>query len=154
MPGKNLSRDEAQARAGILSVDGYEVHLDVTSAPDTSNATFRSVTTIRFRCAEPGSESFADLLAPSVRAVTLNGRALDPAAVFDGARVALPALAAENVLVVDADCAYSRTGEGLHRFTDPADGETYLYTHYEPPRPAGCSPTSSSRTSRRPTASR
>ncbi|WP_329564202.1 aminopeptidase N [Kitasatospora sp. NBC_01266] len=132
MPGKNLSRDEAQARAGILSVDGYEVHLDVTSAPDTSNATFRSVTTIRFRCAEPGSESFADLLAPSVRAVTLNGRALDPAAVFDGARVALPALAAENVLVVDADCAYSRTGEGLHRFTDPADGETYLYTHYEP----------------------
>ncbi|MDH6118782.1 aminopeptidase N [Kitasatospora sp. GAS204B] len=132
MPGKNLSRDEAQARAGILSVDGYEVHLDVTGAPDASNATFRSVTTIRFRCTEPGSASFADLLAPSVRAVTLNGRQLDPATTFDGTRVALPELAVENVLVVDADCAYSRTGEGLHRFTDPADGETYLYTHYEP----------------------
>ncbi|WP_035849169.1 aminopeptidase N [Kitasatospora azatica] len=132
MPGKNLSRDEAQQRAGILSVDGYEIHLDVTSAPDAAAATFRSTTTIRFRCATPGAASFADLLAPRVRAVTLNGRQLDPAAVYDGARVALEGLAAENVLVVDADCAYSRTGEGLHRFTDPADGETYLYTHYEP----------------------
>ncbi|GAA1982416.1 aminopeptidase N [Kitasatospora viridis] len=132
MPGKNLSRDEAQQRAGLLSVIGYEVHLDVTSAPEADAATFRSVTTIRFRCAEPGASSFADLLAPAVRAVTLNGRALDPAQVFDGARVALDDLAAENVLVVDADCAYSRTGEGMHRFTDPVDGETYLYTHFEP----------------------
>ncbi|MGF1428189.1 aminopeptidase N [Kitasatospora sp. LaBMicrA B282] len=132
MPGKNLSRDEAQERAGILSVDAYEVHLDVTGAPDAAEPTFRSTTTIRFRCTEPGATSFADLLATGVRAVTLNGRELDPAVVFDGARVALPDLAAENLLVVDADCAYSRTGEGLHRFTDPADGETYLYTHYEP----------------------
>ncbi len=132
MPGKNLSRDEAQQRAGLLSVDGYEVHLDVTSAPDASASTFRSVTTIRFRGTEPGAATFADLLADGVRAVTLNGRPLDPAAVFDGARVHLDELAAENVLVVDADCAYSRTGEGLHRFTDPVDGETYLYTHYEP----------------------
>ncbi|MFE9423350.1 aminopeptidase N [Kitasatospora sp. NPDC006697] len=132
MPGKNLSRDEAQQRAGLLSVIGYEVHLDVTSAPDASAATFRSTTTLRFRCTRPGAASFADLLAPAVRAVTLNGRPLDPAVVFDGARVALEDLAAENVLVVEADCAYSRTGEGLHRFTDPVDGETYLYTHYEP----------------------
>lgn len=132
MPGKNLSRDEAQQRASLLSVHGYEVHLDVTSAPDADAATFRSTTTIRFSCTTPGAGSFADLLAPSVRAATLNGRRLDPAAVFDGARVALEGLEAENVLVVDADCAYSRTGEGLHRFTDPADGETYLYTHYEP----------------------
>ncbi|MFE0457734.1 aminopeptidase N [Kitasatospora sp. NPDC058965] len=132
MPGKNLSRDEAQQRAGLLSVDGYEIHLDVTSAPDATASTFVSTTTVRFRCAEPGAASFADLLAPRVREVTLNGRALDPAAAYDGARVALADLAAENVLVVVADCAYSRTGEGLHRFVDPVDGETYLYTHYEP----------------------
>lgn len=66
-------------------------------------------------------------------AVTLNGTALDPAAVFDGTRVALDSLAeGENVLVVDARCAYSRTGEGMHRFVDPEDGEVYLYTQYEP----------------------
>ncbi|MEV6976809.1 aminopeptidase N [Kitasatospora sp. NPDC093806] len=132
MPGKNLSRDEAQQRASILAVDDYRVRLDVTSAADRSASTFRSTTTIAFRATEPGGSTFVDLLAPAVRAVTLNGRALDPATAFDGARVHLDGLAAENVLVVDADCAYSRTGEGLHRFTDPVDGETYLYTHYEP----------------------
>ncbi|MBH1933077.1 aminopeptidase N [Streptomyces sp. AV19] len=136
MPGENLTREEARQRAALLTVDGYEVRLDVRSAvgPDAGDGprTFRSVSTIRFRCAEPGASSFADLIAPSVTAVTLNGRALDPAAVFDGARIALDGLAAENELVVDAQCAYSRTGEGLHRFVDPEDGEVYLYTHYEP----------------------
>ncbi|MGW4893935.1 aminopeptidase N [Kitasatospora sp. NPDC004240] len=132
MPGKNLSRDEAQQRASILALDSYRVRLDVTSAPDPAATTFRSVTTIAFRCARPGAATFLDLLAVSVRSVTLNGRAIDPATAFDGARVHVDGLAAENVLEIDADCAYSRTGEGLHRFTDPVDGETYLYTHYEP----------------------
>ncbi len=132
MPGKNLSREEARQRADILAVDSYRVHLDVTSAPDPAAATFRSTTTVAFRCSRPGASTFVDLLAPAVRSVRLNGRDLDPAEVFDGARVSLDGLAADNVLVVEADCAYSRTGEGLHRFTDPADGETYLYTHYEP----------------------
>ncbi|MER7842711.1 aminopeptidase N [Kitasatospora sp. NPDC096077] len=132
MPGKNLSREEAQQRAGILAVDGYRIRLDLTSAPDPSAATFRSTTTIAFRCSEPGAATFLDLLAPAVRSITLNGRALDPATAYDGARVHVDGLAAENVLTVEADCAYSRTGEGMHRFVDPADGETYLYTHYEP----------------------
>ncbi|MFJ5266136.1 aminopeptidase N [Streptomyces sp. NPDC088387] len=135
MPGENLSRDEARERAALLSVDGYEVSLDLRSAvggDETGPRTFRSVTTIRFRCAEPGAASFADLIAPSVTAVSLNGRDLDPSEVFDGSRIALEDLAADNELVVDAQCAYSRTGEGLHRFVDPEDGEVYLYTQYEP----------------------
>ncbi|MER8067035.1 aminopeptidase N [Streptomyces sp. NPDC094034] len=143
MPGENLSREEARERAGLLTVDGYEVDLDLRSAvgevpggatpgSDTPPRTFRSVTTIRFRCAEPGAATFADLIAPDVTAVTLNGTELDPAAVFDGSRIALDGLLAENVLVVDARCAYSRTGEGMHRFVDPEDGEVYLYTQYEP----------------------
>ncbi|WP_030614869.1 aminopeptidase N [Streptomyces sclerotialus] len=134
MPGENLSRDEARERARLLAVDGYEVALDLRSAVAEGEAarTFRSVTTIRFRSSQPGADTFADLIAPEVTRVTLNGRELDPAAVFDGTRIALPDLAAENVLVVDAQCAYSRTGEGLHRFVDPEDGEVYLYTQYEP----------------------
>ncbi|MEV0179371.1 aminopeptidase N [Streptomyces sp. NPDC050625] len=135
MPGENLSRDEARERAALLSVEGYEVSLDLRSAVgegDGDPRTFRSVTTIRFRCNEPGASSFADLIAPSVTAVSLNGKDLDPSEVFDGSRVALEDLAAENELIVDARCAYSRTGEGMHRFVDPEDGEVYLYTQYEP----------------------
>ncbi|MFB9734966.1 aminopeptidase N [Streptomyces thermocoprophilus] len=136
MPGENLTRDEARERAALLSVDGYEVSLDLRSAVGEQDGdgprTFRSVTTIRFRCAEPGASSFADLIAPSVTAVSLNGKDLDPGEVFDGSRILLEDLAADNELVVDAQCAYSRTGEGLHRFVDPEDGEVYLYTQYEP----------------------
>ncbi|MFH8463638.1 aminopeptidase N [Streptomyces sp. NPDC017991] len=135
MPGENLSRDEARERAALLSVEEYEVSLDLRSAvggTDTEPRTFRSVTTIRFRSAEPGATSFADLIAPSVTAVSLNGRDLDPGAVFDGSRILLEDLAEDNELVVDARCAYSRTGEGMHRFVDPEDGEVYLYTQYEP----------------------
>ncbi|MFJ8711984.1 aminopeptidase N [Streptomyces violaceus] len=136
MPGENLSRDEARERAALLSVDGYEVSLDLRSAVGEDDGagprTFRSVTTLRFRCNEPGASSFADLIAPSVTAVSLNGRDLDPGEVFDGSRITLEDLAADNELVVDAQCAYSRTGEGLHRFVDPQDGEVYLYTQYEP----------------------
>ncbi|MEU9581037.1 aminopeptidase N [Streptomyces chilikensis] len=136
MPGENLSREEARERAALLSVDAYEVSLDLRSALGGTTGdgprTFRSVTTVRFRCAEPGAGSFADLIAPSVTAVSLNGRDLDPGAVFDGSRIQLEDLAAENELIVDAQCAYSRTGEGMHRFVDPEDGEVYLYTQYEP----------------------
>ncbi|MFF2191068.1 aminopeptidase N [Streptomyces sp. NPDC058155] len=159
MPGENLSRDEARERAELLSVDRYEVALDLRSAvgespgdasvgepdgapgeaPDGPAAdgpgaprTFRSVTTIHFRSARPGVATFVDLVAPSVTSLTLNGRSLDPSVVFDGSRIALYGLAEENVLVVDARCAYSRTGEGMHRFVDPEDGEVYLYTQYEP----------------------
>ncbi|MHC0433059.1 aminopeptidase N [Streptomyces sp. O3] len=137
MPGENLSRDEARERAALLSVDGYEVALDLRSAVgdvegEGEPRTFRSVTTLRFRCAEPGAATFVDLIAPSVTAVSLNGQDLDPGAVFDGSRITLEDLRAENVLVVDARCAYSRTGEGMHRFVDPEDGEVYLYTQYEP----------------------
>ncbi|NBM18034.1 aminopeptidase N [Streptomyces sp. GC420] len=136
MPGENLTREEARERAGLVSVDGYDISLDLRSAvgeaPGEGPRTFRSVTTVRFRRTGPGTSTFADLVAPSVNSVALNGRQLDPAQVFDGARIMLDGLADDNVLVVDAQCAYSRTGEGLHRFVDPEDGEVYLYTQYEP----------------------
>ena len=37
------------------------------------------------------------------------------------------------MLIVRADCTYSHTGEGLHRFVDPADDRVYLYSQFEVP---------------------
>lgn len=127
MPGKNLTRDEATARAAVIAVDHYDVVLDLT----TSDTTFRSTTTVTFTSAEPGAATFVDLIAPSVEAITLNGESLDPATHFDGLRVQLPTTAGRNTLTVDATAAYMNTGEGLHRFTDPVDGEVYLYSQFE-----------------------
>ncbi len=132
MPGTNLTREEAQQRARLLTVDSYEIDLDISGAPQ--GGTFRSRTVVRFDCAEEGAESFIDLVAPEVRQVVLNGTELDPAEVFADSRIALRSLAAgRNELTVVADCAYTNTGEGLHRFVDPVDQQTYLYTQFEVP---------------------
>ena len=132
MPGTNLTREEAQQRARLLTVDSYEIELDISGA--RQGGTFRSVTTVRFDAAEEGASSFVDLVAPTVHEVVLNGRALDPSEVFADSRIALPSLrAGRNELRVVADCAYTNTGEGLHRFVDPVDQETYLYTQFEVP---------------------
>ena len=127
MPGMNLTREEARERAALLSVSSYDVQLDFT----TGEETFTSVTRVRFASSRPGSGTFIDLVAPQVRRVVLNGRELDPAEVAGGIRVQLPGLAVENELLVEADCAYMHTGEGLHRFVDPVDQCVYLYTHFE-----------------------
>ncbi|GAB3072740.1 aminopeptidase N [Intrasporangium mesophilum] len=129
MPGKNLTRDEAASRAAVLRVDSYDVSLDLTTGPEN----FNTVTTVRFTCREPGSDTFIDLIADSVERVTLNGVDLDPAEVFADSRVALPGLAADNVVTIDATGRYTNTGEGLHRFVDPVDNEVYLYTQFEVP---------------------
>ncbi|MEU8761024.1 aminopeptidase N [Streptomyces sp. NPDC048659] len=132
MPGTNLTREEAAQRAKLLSVDAYEVDLDLTGAQE--GGTYRSVTTVRFDSAEAGAETFIDLIAPAVHEVVLNGHSLDVAAVFRDARIALKHLAeGRNELKVVADCAYTNTGEGLHRFVDPVDGQAYLYTQFEVP---------------------
>jgi aminopeptidase N len=127
VPGTNLTRDEAVERARILTVDRYDITLDLPVDQDT----FSSTTTVRFSCDEPGVTTFIDLIAPRVHRILLNGTELDPARVVSPGRIELPDLAADNELTVTADCSYMQTGEGLHRFVDPVDEETYLYSQFE-----------------------
>ncbi len=127
MPGMNLTRDEAAERATLIEVASYNVELDLTIGQET----FRSTTVIRFAARQPGAATFVDLVAPSVQEITLNGRALEPARAFDGVRIQLDDLGADNELRVVADCAYMNTGDGLHRFVDPVDKAVYLYTQFE-----------------------
>ncbi|GHD01788.1 aminopeptidase N [Zhihengliuella salsuginis] len=128
MPGLNLTRAEAQERAGLVAVDTYRVELDLTRG----ERIFGSTTTVEFT-GTPGASTFIDAVTDAVHSVTLNGRALDPAQVADGVRIQLPDLAERNELVVVADGLYTNTGEGLHRFVDPVDDEVYLYTQFEVP---------------------
>ena len=127
----NLTRVEAEERSALLSVQHYAVDLDLSGAADPQVTTYGSRTTVDMTARADG-DTFIDLIAPSVRAVSVNGTALDPAEVFDGTRIRFPVQQGANRLIVLADAAYSRSGEGMHRFVDPADGLTYLYTQYEP----------------------
>ncbi|MCI9889355.1 aminopeptidase N [Micrococcales bacterium 31B] len=124
----NLTRAEAQARAALLSVERYDITLDVTG-----DKTFSTHSVVTFTCAQPGASTFIDFIGPSVESIDLNGEALDPATAFDGYRIQLPELAAANTLSITATGAFMNTGEGLHRFVDPVDNEVYLYTQFEVP---------------------
>ncbi|MER6756898.1 aminopeptidase N [Micromonospora echinofusca] len=129
---RNLTQVEATERARLLDVTGYDISLDLSSAVRAAEArTFRSRTEVRFRCTEPGASTFIELAADSVRSATLNGAPVDLGDWSAEKGLTLSGLDSDNMLVVEADFAYSNSGQGLHRSVDPVDGETYLYSQFE-----------------------
>ncbi|MCD1268662.1 aminopeptidase N [Microbacterium sp. MEC084] len=124
----NLSRDETAARSASISLRDVRVELDLTGAPDAGRTGFPTVVTLEFDATVEAT--WVDFIGESVERVVVNG--VDRDVAWDGARILLAGLEGENVVRIEAVGAYSRSGEGLHRFRDPVDGETYLYTQYEP----------------------
>lgn len=118
----SLTMPEAQQRAALVRVEAYEIDVDLTGGPDT----FRSTTTVRFAATRPGAATFVEVHPVRLRSARLNGSGIDPGTLAGG-RLPLAALRDVNELVVDAEYAYSRASEGMHRFVDPADGEVYIY---------------------------
>jgi aminopeptidase N len=125
--GENLTRAEAADRSSMIAVENYRVELDVTP----TGPTFRTKTTITFTCSEPGEATWVDLIAPEVTRIELNGIDIDHTFAYNGARITLATTSAHNTVVIEANGAFMNTGEGLHRFIDPVDNETYLYTQFE-----------------------
>ena len=133
MTSINLTREEAAHRARLLEVEHYDIALDLTADDE-----FGSITTVTFTVREAGS-TFIDLRATRVDGVYLDGRnirrealSLDEDGYDDTYGIALRDLTpGRHSLRVTATIPYSRTGEGLHRFVDPADNEVYLYSQFE-----------------------
>ena len=125
MPGTNITQIEAAQRSEIIKVESYKIDLDVTTGAET----FLVKTTIKFAGLKPGSTTFLDCVGKRVISAKLNGADFDPK--FDGETIFLPAIAADNTLEIEHEGIYSNSGEGLHRFVDPADNEVYLYTQFE-----------------------
>ncbi|TJZ77979.1 aminopeptidase N [Rhodococcus oryzae] len=131
MAPPNLTREQAAQRSALLSVDNYRIELDLTDGDGKPGEhTFSSRTTVTFGAAA-GGDTYIDLIATAVRSATLNGAALDVTGYDESTGIALTGLAERNELIIEADCEYSHTGEGLHRFVDPADGSVYLYSQFE-----------------------
>ncbi len=130
----NITRDEAQTRSQQVRIESYEVLVDLTGrdadgAPlSRPEATFVSTTTIRF--SSIACVTNADLVAEELTSLVLDGREL-PSEVFDGEHLTLLLGDGDHELTVTALMRFSRTGEGLHRFVDPADGRVYLYSQFE-----------------------
>jgi aminopeptidase N len=127
----NLTRDQAVERAALITVGNYQISLDVTDGSGApGEGTFRSTTAVAFD-ALAGADTVIDIAADTIRSANLNGSDIDVSGYDESTGIPLRGLAGRNVLIVDADCRYSNTGEGLHRFVDPVDNETYLYSQFE-----------------------
>ncbi|MCU1600498.1 MAG: aminopeptidase, partial [Frankiales bacterium] len=75
MSANNLHRDEAAARARLLSVQSYDVDLNLTdgSGEKPGETTFRSRVVVRFSSTEAGASTYLDLTAAALHSATLNG---------------------------------------------------------------------------------
>ena len=124
--GNTLTEDEAAARSAGVSDVHYAVELDLT----VGERKFAMTTVVRFQASSAASFVFLDF-AGKVESVECNGVELGPDA-QDGPRVRLDAQPGANTVRVVGSASYSRTGEGLHRFRDPLDGQVYVHTKFEP----------------------
>lgn len=125
---RSLTSKEARTRASIIDVDRYDIDVDMTDLAE--GAALRAVSTIRFSCGHPGASTFVDCAA-EVTSATLNGQPIGSEAIGD-ARIDLTDLAADNVLVVESVQRSTDQGTSVHRSVDPADGEVYVWTSFEP----------------------
>ncbi len=119
---RTLTREQARERGALLHVTSYAVALDLRGLADGTS--FTSTSEVRFRCRQPGATTFLELDG-ELLALERGGRPVEAA--LEGNRIVLTDLAAEEVVRVHARCDTTRTGEGLHRAVDPADGQVYVY---------------------------
>ena len=124
-----LTRNEATHRAATLEVSSIDVTVDVSGAADPSQETFPVTSVLTLTARE--ERTFIDV-AGQVCAVLLNGAEHPFEDEEDRVWVSGLPVGESLTLEVRALARYSRSGEGLHRYTDPEDGEVYLYTQFEP----------------------
>nr|WP_202022939.1 aminopeptidase N [Rhodococcus sp. MS13] len=123
-----MNRSEVAERSRTIDVTGYRVELDLRSAADSAAKTFSTVTTIDLKSS--AESTWLDFIGAAVDSVEVDGASIPVE--YDGSRIVVRGLGGSNVVRVAAHGHYSRSGEGLHRFVDDADDQTYLYTQYEP----------------------
>ncbi|APF40160.1 aminopeptidase N [Neomicrococcus aestuarii] len=135
MNNENLTRDEAALRSQLVSVESYDISLDLSQAADPAVETYPSIITVVFSCRRPGASTFLDFIHGGIDSVIINGRSFaekELDGIVEGSRIQLTDLLDHNEVTVTGHAVFSTSGEGLHRFVDPTDQQTYLYTQYEP----------------------
>ena len=124
-----LTQLAAQARAAAVSNVSYSLDLSLTRGASS----YAGTVDIAFDLASPAS-TFLDFRGKTIRELEVNGRAIE-APEWNGYRLTIPAdllLPEQNSIHVHYENDYDHTGDGLHQFIDPEDGEEYLYTNFEP----------------------
>jgi aminopeptidase N len=122
-----LTEFEAEGRAARISNCHYTLAFDITAGAPA----YKGDIMITFDCAGPG-DTFLDHRGSEIKLLEVNGRQIEPD--WTGYRLRLPGdtLAARNTVHIEYENEYDHQGDGFHQFIDPADGQEYLYSNFEP----------------------
>lgn len=124
-----LSQAEASARKARVSQIAYVLDIDLVTLGDA----YQGVVAVEFQLTDNAAPLEIDFTGGSVSAVVVNGQAL--AADYNGFFITLPAsalIAGSNTVTINYRHPFDQDGTGLHRFVDPEDNRTYLYTYLWP----------------------
>ncbi|MGH3113072.1 MAG: aminopeptidase N, partial [Gaiellaceae bacterium] len=131
-----LTREMALARAREVSRVSYALWF----ALDAKGEEYQGRVAIGFELAERAEgDLLVDFEDGAVRALSINGVAVPAAEIpkrYDGHRLRFATgelvRGGANRIEIEFAHATSTTGNGLHRFEDPADGRVYVYSNFEP----------------------
>lgn len=125
-----LSESYARFRKSQVSNPAYELILDLQEG----SADFRGTVTIGFELAA-GNESplTIDFDSGSIVSLEVNGAPADFA--YERWFITIPPeelAPGANTVMIAYTRPFATDGAGLHKFTDPENGEEYFYTNFEP----------------------
>ncbi len=127
---RGLSKDEAEKRKQMIGRMDYTLAFDLSG----SETDFSGETTLDFEWLATTNPLTIDFVDGQLDDVQVNGQPLAspqynklfltiaPAALHPG----------HNTITIRYHHPYNHSGVGLHRFKDPIDGKSYLFTHFEP----------------------
>jgi aminopeptidase N len=131
---RSLTRREAEQRAALVTVERYDIDVDLTGLAD--GPVWRATSTIAFACSDAGATTFVDCAA-SVSSAILNGVEVPLEQVREG-RIELTDLSDHNVLVVACEQQDTASQRGVQRCVDPGDQQVYVWTTFEPDNARMC----------------
>ena len=124
----SLSKKMAEYRAQFVSNVSYDLELDLPK----ENKDFAGVAKITFDLTEAAPHLSLDFVGGDVEKLVINEKEVP--ADFNGFYIPLDASALKagtNSVTVEYSHPYRRDGRGLHFFSDPEDGNTYLFSQFE-----------------------
>jgi len=124
-----LGAEVATQRKSRIGGIHYELFFDIASSDDF----FSGRSLMSFGLSDAGSPLTIDFSGADIDRMVVNGR--EVGADYNGFFITLPAealITGDNVVEVEYRHGYDKDGTGLHRFTDPEDGRTYMYTYLWP----------------------
>ncbi len=124
-----LTRQVADSRKSRISNVAYTLDIDLISLADD----YQGQVDITFELNNKSQNLTVDFTGGTVADVEVNGQ--EVAVNYSGYFITLPAESLQvgsNQVSITYSHPYGQDGNGLHRFIDPEDGETYIYTYLWP----------------------